>query len=506
MRTDSVGARSGGSTIIDGDLTRATSERARSTLPAWPTAVIAGGVILYAIAPRENLLPSGIVALVVYGSAMYVFPASRPRRDLALSPAVWAVGLFGLTMVVCPILVAFFGPARSVLPSLPSSAAIDLALITITVAFIAFCASFAVVYGWLIKRPRDPSREWFQRSLPPRLTVLFVWLGLLGLVLSFGSPEDLVAFLTTPAERAVATEEASFAGLLGLVLRPFLGFGLIAIWCRSVDLSTGHRRSARGTLLLVMIGTLLSYGTFGFNRASIAYPLVGVVAVYNKRVRRIGVAALVGLGAVSLLLLGSIGVYRGGSFTATEFLGDPGRLAIREELDLNQEIQVYGGAPQFLAFVMNQAEQIPPRWGGALVSGLASPIPRLGEPFRGTSGTGLYNRWIYGSSDVRDQVIPFAGELFIDLRLLGVVMGFLALGALVAMLQVAFLRTTTALGAFVAQYVGMWIAFPIVGSAEVVSQIFVYFMWPIYVSLGYLLLRSRNGPLMLESGLLHTRA
>ena len=255
-----------------------------------------------------------------------------------------------------------------------------------------------------------------------------------------------------------------------------------------------------------MIGTLLSYGTFGFNRASIAYPLVGVVAVYNKRVRRIGVAALVGLGAVSLLLLGSIGVYRGGSLTADEFLGDTGRLAIRDELDLNREIQVYGGAPQFLAFVMNQAEQTPPRWGGALVSGIASPIPSLGEPFRGTSGTGLYNHWIYGSSDVRDQVIPFAGELFIDLRLVGVVVGFLALGAIVARLQVAFVQTRTALGAFVAQYVGMWIAFPIIGSAEVVSQIFVYFMWPVYVSIGYFLLRSRSGRLMSGSQLLRTRA
>jgi hypothetical protein len=403
-------------------------------------------------------------------------------------------------MVVCPILVALLGPVQSVLPSLPSNEAMDRALITTTVAFIAFSASFAVAYGWLIRRPRDPSVVWFRSLLPPWFLVLFVGLGLLGLALSFGSLGDLVAYLTSPTEaRAVSAEGATFQGLIGLVLRPFLGFGLIAIWCRSIDSSTRPRRFARSRLLLVMVGTALSFGTFGFNRASIVYPLLGVVAVYNKRVRRIGAAGLLGVAAVTLLLFGSIGVYRSGSFTAGEFLGSSGKLAIQDEFDLNQAIQVYGAAPQFLAFVMTHAEQMPPRLGRTLVSGIASPVPILGKPFREGSGTGLYNGWVYGSSDFRDQVIPFAGELYIDFRLAGVVVGFLLLGAVVARLQVGFVLTATALGAFVAQYVGMWIAFPIIGSAEVVSQVFVYFMWPIYVCIGYRLLQSRNGPLMSQS-------
>ncbi len=479
------------------ELIRATSERAKGTLPVWPTAVVAVGLLLYTLAPRENLRPSAIVALFVYGSAMYVFPSCRPRRDHAISPATWAIGLFGLSIVLCPILVAFFGPTRSQLPTLTSTAAMDRALMTMTVAFIAFCAGFGIAYGRSLRRPKAPSSGWFGSSLPPWLPVLFVCLGLFGLLLSFGSPGDLLAYLASPDQaRALAAEDATLRGLIGLVLRPFLGFGLIAMWCRSVDSSARHVRAARVRFLLVMAGTVLSYGTFGFNRASIVYPLLGIVAVYNERVRRVGVAALVGVAAISLLLFGSIGIYRSGSFTAGEFLGDPGRRAINEGFDLNQEIQVYGAAPQFLAFVMTEAERIPPRWGGALVSGIASPIPIVGKPFRETSGTGLYNHWIYGTSDVRDQVIPFAGELFIDFRIAGVVIGFLLLGAIVARLQVGFVRSETALGAFVSQYVGMWLAFPIIGSAEVVSQIFVYFMLPVYVSIGYGLLRSRTGALM----------
>jgi hypothetical protein len=472
------------------------SERARPASPVWPAAVVAVGMLLYLLAPRENLMPSAIIALVGYGSAMYVFPTFRPRRDHVLSPATWAIGLFGLWMVVCPVLVAFFGPVRSVLPTLPPSGAMDRALMMTSAAFVAFCASFALTYERSIRRPRDPSSDWFGSLLPPWLPILFVCLGLSGLLLSFGSPGDLLAYLTSPNRaRAVAAEEATYRGLVGLILRPFLGFGLIAMWCRSIDSSRRPGGPARLSMLLLLVVTVLSYGTFGFNRASIVYPLLGILAVYNARVRRLGVAALLTVAALSLVLFGSIGIYRSGSATADQFFGTSGRLAIQEGFDLNEEIQVYGAAPQFLAFVMTQAEAFSPRWGGAILSGIASPVPVLGESFREASGTGLYNRWIYGAFDVRDQVIPFAGELFIDLRIVGVLVGFLVLGAIVARVQVGFVRTTTALGAFVSQYVGMWLAFPIVGSAEVVSQIFVYFMWPVYLSIGYSLFRSRTGSL-----------
>jgi hypothetical protein len=428
---------------------------------------------------------------------MYVFPACRPRRDHAISPATWAIGLFGLSMVACPILVAFFGPVRSVLPVWPTNTAMDRALMTTSAAFIVFCASFALTYRRSIMRPRDPSSTWFGSSLPRWLPVLFLCLGLSGFLLSFGSPGDLFAYLASPNQaRAVATEEATLRGLIGLILRPFLGFGLIALWCRSLDSLHWARRHARVSLALLVVGTVLVYGTFGFNRASIVYPLLGIVAVYHARVRRFGIASLVTVALVSLVLFGSIGIYRSGSVTAGEFLGAPGRRAIQEGFDLNQELQVYGAAPQFLAFVMTEAEATRPRWGGALLSGIAAPIPILGKPFRDASGTGLYNGWIYGSADFHDQVIPFAGELYIDLRFVGVLIGFLILGAIVARLQVGFVQATTALGAFVAQYVGMWLAFPIVGSAEVVSQIFVYFMWPVYFAIGYSLLRSRTGMLI----------
>jgi hypothetical protein len=58
-------------------------------------------------------------------------------------------------------------------------------------------------------------------------------------------------------------------------------------------------------------------------------------------------------------------------------------------------------------------------------------------------------------------------------------------------LQSNFERSDTALGLYVTQYTSMWVSFLIIGSFEVVSQIFVYFFWPIYILIGWEALRRR---------------
>ena len=95
--------------------------------------------------------------------------------------------------------------------------------------------------------------------------------------------------------------------------------------------------------------------------------------------------------------------------------------SVAENLDLDQQIQAYGNGPQFLGFLLHNSEDLAPGLGNTTVSAALSPIPILGESFRESSGAHIYNRWIYGSlvndSFAGDQVVPFAGELWLDLRL-----------------------------------------------------------------------------------------
>ena len=454
------------------------------TLPSWPALMVIGGTALYALAPGEDTLPWSIPALVVFGAAMYVFPRCRPVPGRILSPLTWSLFLFALPVVVGPLLIAYFGPTQAVLPTLPSTDAMNLALVLSTVAFIAFCAGFSLSHGGFERRSiARSSSGWFRAPLPNWLCFLFVCLGVIGLMLSFGSPQGVLASFSTPVAAGESGESATVVSLLGNVLRPFLGFGLIAAWCRWVDGPSRSPSSARLWSIALVLGFIVSYGTFGLNRASLAYPLISVLAVYSIRIQTSTSQESRRCRDRDSILLSVVGAYR--SMRLNPASTDTSATPSIGQLDLNAEIQVYGAAPQYLAFVMVQAHEDPTRKGGALVAGVLSPIPVLGEPYRLVSGTGVYNEWLYGRTDFRDQVIPFAGELYIDFRLPGVVFGFLLLGVALARLQVGVTHAKSALGLYVAQYIGMWTAFLIIGSAEVLSQIFVYFMWPVYASIVY---------------------
>jgi hypothetical protein len=50
-----------------------------------------------------------------------------------------------------------------------------------------------------------------------------------------------------------------------------------------------------------------------------------------------------------------------------------------------------------------------------------------------------------------------------------------------ARLQRGFERAPTSLQAFSWQYAATWVAYLVAGSVAVISQIFIYFFWPIYV-------------------------
>jgi hypothetical protein len=103
----------------------------------------------------------------------------------------------------------------------------------------------------------------------------------------------------------------------------------------------------------------------------------------------------------------------------------------------------------------------------------------VGKPFRPSSGTVRYNTLVYGRPGTVDQVLPFGAELYWNFGPIGVAGGFLLVGMVLAAFQRRFDASGGILAAFIFQYFGMWVAFLIVGSLQVVAQIFVYFSLPI---------------------------
>jgi hypothetical protein len=403
-------------------------------------------------------------------------------------------------MAIVPLLIAFYGPYKSVLYSIPSDQVINRALVVMIASMVAFSTGYLLTYSRGRARARATEKHHIGWGIPPAgLELAYIGLGILGMALAFGSLGALKTYLTSPglAYEAVLGASSTVLGLAANVLRPFLGMGLVLVWCRRLDRTRGKSR-LRDSLATaaVLVLALFAYGTFSYNRGSIAVPIVCMLAVFSRRVRRFKAFELVAIGGIGLILLGTIGFYRSSGFTSSRLLSRQGVTSVRDSLDFNHQIQVYGNGPQFLGFLLENSDALTPSYGRTSASAVLFPIPVLGKPFRPTSGAVIYNRWIYGAEvgglELGDQIAPFAGEVSMDFRTPGVIAGFLILGLAIARLQLRFERTSSALELYVTQFTAVWLAFLVIGSLEVVSQIFVYFFWPIYILVGYELLRRRR--------------
>ena len=91
----------------------------------------------------------------------------------------------------------------------------------------------------------------------------------------------------------------------------------------------------------------------------------------------------------------------------------------------------------------------------------------------------IFNELIYGYSDTVDQIIPLPGELYMNFHLAGVVLGSVLLGGLLAWLQGKFVAAPTPVESYAWLMMALWTVFP--GSLSVMSQIYLYSFWPIYV-------------------------
>ncbi|MGI8551767.1 MAG: hypothetical protein ACR2PL_13415 [Dehalococcoidia bacterium] len=405
----------------------------------------------------------------------------------------WALLIFFLQLIILPLMITFLGPSLGSLTALPSNFATNMSLLLSTFGYVVFCATYELVSARYTSEPSEHGTtiQW----MPSRAIVLLnAALGITGLALNFGSVGDILSYFTSSQTNELldTASSATLRTAAPLFLKPFLGFAFVMIWCMWVD--RYGRTSTRIPRLLVTGGlamlVALVYATFSFNRGAFVFPLIAMISVYLSRVRRIPIKVLISVSFVAILLMAFSG-FRNGSKPQEVGTNNAKRVSNFQhapQFDFNEQVQVYGVAPQFGGYLFEQTNYArKPYWGGTLLPSILSPIPILGKPFRDSSGATIYNNLIYGPVGIADIPLSLQGELFINFQIAGVAVGFLILGYMVARLQRAFAQAATALETYIWMYTSVWTIDVILLGLSPVSQIFVYFFWPVY---GYFLLRS----------------
>jgi hypothetical protein len=322
----------------------------------------------------------------------------------------------------------------------------------------------------------------------PTVIILLVGLGMVGLMLRFGTPASVADYFRFGPNELTQTlannlnGSASFGQAASSFLLPCLGLGFAMLWCRLIEV---RRSQPQWTILLLFklgfttLLILFAFSLFQYNRGAVLVPILALAAAFSQHVKRIPLTLLVA-GATSLL----VATLWLGSVRTTYFTSNANPYAIAQiglaSIDPNSEIQIYGSGPQFLGFMIEISDMDGRLYmGQTLIPSVMTPVPVIGRLLRPYGGTALYNYALYGFTGVTDQIIPLEGELYWNFRLPGVLLGFLLIGLVIAALQRRFEASASPWAAFVVMYAAVWTAFLVVGSLSVVAQIALYFGWPL---------------------------
>ncbi len=140
-------------------------------------------------------------------------------------------------------------------------------------------------------------------------------------------------------------------------------------------------------------------------------------------------------------------------------------------------MQMYASGPQYLGYMLEESHWgTRPYLGTTLFASIVEPVPVVGRTVRESSGPVVYNKMIYGTPEIFDQIFPFASEMFLNFNIVGVIGGFVSSQwSLRSWLQQGFERAPSALEVYVWQYTAIWVLFLIMGSLSVVAQALFYF-------------------------------
>lgn len=446
---------------------------AYAALALYVASLVTGGTVLS--------LPALGLPIAVFALSQTVIPSMRLTHDHPFSPRNWVVVLFALQLIVIPALIILLGLAEGSLPTLPSSGFITEALVLQTIAYVGYVVGILAA-----TRDRQHTRATLftgkERHSPSRFVIcLSLAIGAVGIFLRFGSLGQIFGYFVGTGSVAydllpVSGEVHTVSQNVSAFLLPFLGIGFVLIGSSAMERrpSGWLRRLLVG--LVVLVGLTAADSLYNYNRGAFVIPLLAMAATFSLRCRRVSLF-VVGVGAAALVMLVlGIGAFR------VAYIGQQVGLEtdVITSPSFNDTVQVYGQGPQFLGYLLEMTPPTDtPLWGRTLVSSTLSPVPILGQSFRPTSGSTMYNDMIYGTGGPSDQILPLPGELYWNFSAVGVVAGFVALGAAIGLLDRRARTATTALGTYTIEFFAFWLGFLVLVSVQVMSQIALYFGLPL---------------------------
>ncbi|WP_065962754.1 hypothetical protein [Curtobacterium sp. UCD-KPL2560] len=300
-----------------------------------------------------------------------------------------------------------------------------------------------------------------------------VGLGVVGMVIRFPSPAAVTGFLSGAVDQLQGTADVTVGGLtlVGMVLRPMLFVGLVLV---------ARERRARGCSVLpvvpgLLIAVVFGLASYGLNRATVAYAVIGMVLVFSERargpVRAWPAAAAVGLLGSFFVLVGAV--------RATLWLDRSGLERPRlDPVAIVHSAIPYFGTPMQLAAALPSVRVSDPFGLTSFVLSVISPVPGAPDAARTASSTALYNHIVYHSFVGKDQLLPFWYEGFLCFGIAGVLAAGVLVGGLQALSDRWRASASTVLGSYAAALFVLWIAQASVTSINVIEQNVIYFVLP----------------------------
>jgi hypothetical protein len=265
----------------------------------------------------------------------------------------------------------------------------------------------------------------------------------------------------------------------------FSTFGFILLWCRQAYQQRRQDRIlSRVIAPISLICVTLTASLYNYNKAAIVSPFICVAAVMLKRGLSGKLLQVVGLATFAAALLIMIASYR--------LLVTPNGGIIAHEYDLTDMmdyLQDYGTAPQYLGFLIQSTDyMVNPSLGKVCLSSALSPVPIIGKAFREQSGNVIYANYLGRT----DQPLTSVGELLLDFSVLGVILGFLALGTCASKLQNRFEESREPFEIYVLQFTSICLSYFIVCGIEEVAQLVLVFLWPVYCFIAFRLIEKKR--------------